>query len=95
MILSTYVNAQSIFLLRSEEFFDVNEDKLGSISTTLVLVGYPGAMLGTFCAGYLYDTVGRRFTLFFAFFTGSCFVFAIPYTAPNVIPSLLIVRILI
>ena len=95
MLLSTYVSAQSIFLLRDPEFFDVNEDRLGRVSTTLVLVGFPGAILGTFGAGYLFDIVGRRITLFCTFFFGSCFVFAIPYTAPNILPSLVIVRIFI
>lgn len=33
MLLSTYVSAQSIFLLRDPEFFDVNEDRLGRVST--------------------------------------------------------------
>ena len=95
MLLSTYVNAQTIFLLRDEDYFDVNEDKLGRISSTLVLLGLPTAMIGTFSAGYLYDTIGRRITLFCAFFFGSCFVISIPYTAPHVFPSLLIVRVMI
>ena len=56
-------------------------------------MGFPGAVIGTFSAGYLFDIVGRRITLFCTFFFGSWFVFAIPYTAPNVWPSLVIVRI--
>jgi len=60
-----------------------------------VLLGFPGAMVGTFIAGYLFDTVGRRITLFCVFFFGSCFVVCIPYTAPNVWPSLVIVRVCI
>ena len=51
-------------------------------------------MVGTFCAGYLFDIMGRRATLFFAFFLGSGLVVTIPYTAPNVVPSLIIVRVL-
>ena len=68
---------------------------MGRVSSTLVLMGFPGAMFGTLCAGYLFDTVGRRITLFCAFFFGSCFVLCIPYTSPNVWPSLVSVRVLI
>lgn len=52
-------------------------------------------MVGTLTAGYLFDTVGRRVTLFCCFFFGSCFVLCIPYTSPNVFPSLVSVRVLI
>jgi len=51
-------------------------------------------MVGTFFAGYLFDIMGRRLTLFLAFFTSSCFLLTVPYTSPSVYPWLLIVRIL-
>ena len=95
MTLTTYVNAQSILMLRDDDFFDINEDKLGSISATLVLAGFPGAMVGTFSAGYLFDIMGRKITLFSSFIVGSIFVFVIPYTAPSVFPGLLMVRMMI
>lgn len=95
MLLTTYVNAQSILMLRDDNFFDINEDKLGSISATLVLVGFPGAMVGTFSAGYFFDIIGRKITLFATFIAGSIFVFIIPYTAPSVFPGLLLVRMMI
>ena len=82
-------------MLRDDEFFDVNEDKLGSISATLVLAGFPGAMVGTFSAGYLFDIMGRKVTLFSTFIAGSVFVFCIPYTSPSVFPGLLMVRMMI
>ena len=86
MLMTTYVNAQTIFLLRDPEFFDVEESKIGRTSSTLVLLGFPGAMVGTFMAGYLFDILGRRLTLFLSFFLSSCCLLAIPYTAPNVYP---------
>ena len=95
MLISSYVNAQTIFLLREEDYFDVDPDKIGAVSSTLVLLCLPTAMIATFSAGYLYDTIGRRITLFCSFFFGSCFVVSIPFTAPNVFPSLLIVRVMI
>ena len=93
MLLSTYVNAKTIFLLRDPEFFDVPQSSLGQTSSTIVLAGFPGAMVGTFFAGYLFDILGRRLTLFIAFFMASIFLAIIPYTSPSVYPGLLIVRI--
>ena len=50
-------------------------------------------MCGTFCAGYLFDIIGRKLTLFLAFFLGAGLLFCIPYTAPSVFPGLTFVRI--
>lgn len=60
-----------------------------------MLVGLPVAVVATFTAGYFFDILGRRATLFLSFFIGSGLVVCIPYTSPKVFPSLLIVRILI
>ena len=95
MLLSTYVNAQTIFLLRNKDFFDVTPDRIGRVSSLLVLVGLPGGAIGTFTSGYIFDILGRKVTLFTVFFVGSGLVATIPYTSPVVIPSLLIVRVLI
>ena len=52
-------------------------------------------MVGTFAAGYFFDIMGRRLTLFVAFMFGSVWVLVLPYTSPSVFPGLLIVRIMI
>ena len=44
-------------------------------------------------AGYLFDILGRRLTLFISFFVASCFTMSVPYTSPKVFPTLLIIRI--
>lgn len=59
----------------------------------LMLLSFPGAMLGAAIGGYIFDIVGRRLTLFISFLIGSVFVYCIPYTAPSIFPGLLIVRI--
>ena len=58
----------------------------------LVFIGFPGAMVGTFSAGYLYDILGRKVTIFTAFILGSILTWSIPYTSPQVWPSLILVR---
>ena len=95
MIISTYLNAQVIFLLRNPKFFDIPNNKIGLVSSSLIFYSLPGALLATFFAGYLFDIVGRRFTLLISFLISAGLLFSVPYTAPNVYPWLLVVRILI
>ena len=45
-------------------------------------------------SGYIFDIVGRRLTHFLSFAIGSVLTFFIPYTSPNVFPTLFIVRTL-
>ena len=54
---------------------------------------FPFAMVGVFCAGYVYDIIGRKWTLFASFTLASFFIFLIPYTAPY-LGFLFLVRIL-
>ena len=95
MLLSTYLNAQVIFLLSDPAFFDVPDDKIGYVSGILIFCSLPGAIVGTFFVGYLFDILGRRITLFVSFFIGSILLAIIPWTKPNVLPWLLLVRVVI
>ena len=61
----------------------------------LIFFSFPGAIIGTFFVGFIYDILGRRWTLFLSFITGAGLLAAIPWTSPNVLPGLLLVRILI
>jgi MFS family permease len=65
------------------------------VSGLLIFVSLPGAIIGTFFVGYVYDIVGRRLTLFFSFFIGSLLIGIVPLTSPYVVPWLLIVRVAI
>ena len=44
-------------------------------------------------AGFLYDIIGRRKTLFVSFMVSAAMAFIMPFTAPSLYPGLLIVRI--
>lgn len=95
MLLSTYLNAQIIFLLDDPSMFDVNPDKIGQVSGLLIFVSLPGAIIGTAFVGFVYDIAGRKLTLFTSFFIGSLLIAVVPWTSPYVTPWLLIVRCLI
>jgi len=52
-------------------------------------------MLSTFLAGFLYDIIGRRLTLYLAFATTSILLYFVPHMAPVVFPNLALLRIAI
>ena len=74
--------------------FNVPEAHIGVVASELSLWGFPFAIVGVFVSGYIFDIVGRKWTLFVSFTLSSIFVFLIPYTAPHVFPGLFLVRIM-
>lgn len=82
-------------MLSSPDYFDVQEDEIGYVASILIFFSFPGAIIGTFFIGFVYDIIGRRWTLFLSFISAAGLLAAIPWTSPNVVPGLLIVRILI
>ena len=73
--------------------FDIAEEHIGVISSQLSMWSFPFAMVGVFVSGYVYDIIGRKWTLFVSFTMASFFIFLIPHTAPHLF-SLFLVRIL-
>lgn len=49
-------------------------------------------MLTTIFIGYIFDIVGRKKTLFFSTIISSLFMILIPYAAPDVYPTLILIR---
>lgn len=95
MLISTFLNAQVIFLLSSPDYFDVPADDIGYVASMLIFLSFPGAIIGTFFIGFAYDILGRKWTLFISFMCAAIILSAIPWTAPNVLPWLLVCRMLI
>ena len=61
----------------------------------MIFCALPGAIIGTFFVGFIFDIIGRRMTLFISFFVGSLLLAVVPWTKPNVFPWLLVVRVAI
>ncbi len=92
-ILSTFLNAQLIFLLANPDFFGIQKDKMGYVSGMLSFVATPAAILGSIFAGYFYDLFGRRITIGFSLFCSSIMLALVPWTSPDIFPWLITVRI--
>ena len=65
------------------------------VTSSLIFWSIPGSIIATLLAGYVFDILGRRWTLFSTFGLASIFLFCVPYTAPDVYPWLLLVRVAI
>ena len=95
MLITTYLNAQIILLLANPEYFNVNPAETGEVAGTLISFSLPPAMISMFFVGYLYDILGRRFTLFTSFAATSILMFFIPHMSPIVFPNLMLLRMAI
>ena len=65
------------------------------MTSSLIFWSIPGAIFSTLIAGYVFDILGRKWTLFCSFAVASVCLGCVPYTHPNVYPWLLLVRIAI
>ena len=74
--------------------FNIPSDKIGQVTSDLVIYSLPFSMVTTFFCSYLYEIIGRKITLFMSFFLTSIIFYILPYTAPN-FTYLIIARCLI
>lgn len=56
------------------------------------MIGYPGAIVGSIFAGYIFDIFGRKGTIIVSLVVCSVLVAAVPWTSPNVWPWLAVVK---
>ena len=92
IILNTFLNAQLVFLLTNVDYFGVPQTSLGQVTGMLNMVGYPGAVVGSIFAGYVFDIFGRRGTITVSLAVCSVLVATVPWTAPNIWPGLVILK---
>lgn len=94
IIVGVYLNTQLTYMLQSESMFNIDESKIGQITSDLTVYSLPFSMITTFLISYVFEILGRKLTLFISFFLTSILYYLIPYTAPNY-NYLIIVRCLI
>lgn len=58
-------------------------------------MGYPGAIVGSIFAGYIFDIFGRRLTLTISLIVCSVLVAAVPWTSPYILPWLVVIKVAI
>ena len=82
-LVSGYLNAQSIYLLRDEEYFDVDEDDIGKTSSTVLMTASGISTFWTFAAGPIYDICLRKVPITISVLVAALFLGLCPETAPS------------
>ena len=76
-------------MLKDKEMFGIPDEKIGQIASELTIWSLPPGLFATLFVGYLFELLGRKWTIFLSFIITAGFYICIPFTAPNY--SLLVV----
>ena len=78
-----YTNAQMVYLLRDEDYFNVDEDHQGRTSSNILMIAQCVGLVWSFFAGYIYDRFMRRNPLTLFALLGALFLALCPHTSPS------------
>ena len=92
MMILTYFNGQILFLLTDPAVFNVPADKIGYVTGLLNSCATPFSILAALVAGYIYEIFGRKKTILVFLLLASITLGITPWTAPYLVPWLLIVK---
>ena len=80
-----FANAQMVYLLRDEDYFEVIYEDQEKISASIYLGAIATAFVYAPFAGWFYDLYGRNFLMFSSTVIAAYLVAILPLTAPSVI----------
>ena len=83
IIVGVYMNTQLTFMLPKKELFNVPKDKVGMEASLLTIYSMPFSMVTTFFMSYVFEIIGRKFTIFLSFFSTAILYYILPQTAPS------------
>ena len=81
-------------MLEDKHMFNIPPDEVGQVASDLTIYSLPFTMVSTFFVSYMFELVGRKWTIFFSFLFTACLFVLLPYTAPN-LSHLILVRCMI
>ena len=76
-------------MLQAKDMFNIPKEEIGATASALTIYSLPFSLLATLGAGYAFEILGRKWTLFLSFASTAIVYVALPYSAPNY--SLLVV----
>lgn len=82
-ITAGYCNAQMVYLLRDEDYFNVDEERQGRTSSNILMISQCVGLAWSFFAGYIFDRYNRRIPLTIFAVLGAVFLALCPHTSPS------------
>lgn len=78
MIVGVYMNTQLTYMLK--DLFEIKEDDVGMKASLLTIYSIPFGMISTFFVSYIFELLGRKWTLFFSYILTAIFYNLLPWT---------------
>lgn len=89
-ISATFLFFSIVYFLQSPTYFNLQSKDSASMAGDLIFYSYPFAIFFDFTSGYVYNVMGRRWTIFVGFMI-CCFIVVItPLFISTVFPGLLV-----
>ena len=82
--ISAFVNAQMVYLLNDEDYFQVDEDYIGRTTSNILLFAFAAGLLYAIPGGWVFDRFMRKWPMFFAVTICALLIGVIPLTSPSV-----------
>ena len=73
-----------VYLLSDEDYFDVEEDRVGRTTSNILVFGYLAGVLYAVIGGWVFDRFARKWPIFIAVLLCAALMACIPLTGPNV-----------
>ena len=80
---SGYINAQMTFLLKSEQYYNINHDVIGRVNAEILFYANIIPLMLCPMFGYIYDIFGRRIPIYTAIFGSIICMSLMPQVSPN------------
>ena len=93
IMIGAFLNAQLAYMLEDSDMFNTPASMEGQYVSQLTIYSLPFSMITTGFISYVYELLGRRWTIFYSYLNTAIVMASIPYTAPSY-TRLLIVRCL-
>ena len=83
VVVVAYVNAQLAYMLEDHNMFNAPQDQIGQIVSELTIYSLPFTMVFTCITSYVYELMGRKWTIFLSFISSAAIMVAFPYSSPD------------
>ena len=70
-------------MLHDKDMFNVPQENIGKVSSDLTVYSIPFSMFTTCFTSYVFEILGRKWTIFISFMLTAIVFYIVPHTAPH------------